>query len=143
MRQGLWEAGAQLTIQAAYRSSCRLEFLEKVLGFPKVLYDPRSCCSLTEPWLPLSCSPSNLGKNSFWVAVWRSSLPQTCVRKPEEGRTEGPSEAGLDQRGSSGQNVPCRHWGESSPARPQPGDEVMKWHCGATLGNGLMEETPG
>lgn len=48
---GGYEAGTMGGRGPAHHPGCLpeflLEFLEKVLEFPKVLYDPRSCCSLT------------------------------------------------------------------------------------------------
>lgn len=49
MRQGLWEAGAQPTIQVAHQSSCWLEILKKVPGFSEFLYDLHSSCSWLSP----------------------------------------------------------------------------------------------
>lgn len=75
MRQGLWEAGAQPTIQVAHQSSCWLEFLEKVPGFPEFLYDPHSSCSWLSPGCDSAALPLIPKRIPYgWVTVYISSL---------------------------------------------------------------------
>ena len=76
MRQGLWEAGAEPTIQVAHQSSRWLEFLEKVPGFSEFLYDPHSSCSWLSPRSGSAALPLIWKRIPYgWVAVSINSLP--------------------------------------------------------------------
>lgn len=70
MRQGLWEAGAQPSTQPAHPSSYWLEFLEEVPGFWESPLEFSLLPQPGQPWLQLSCAPSNLGKDSLWARGW-------------------------------------------------------------------------
>lgn len=119
----MWEAGP------AHHPVCtpllELEFLEDVLGSPRVFLILASLAAWLGPErgrLLGSCSgalPLSWGRIALrQVAGWKGSFSRH-VESPA-GRTGGCSGAGLDKLGvrpldPPGEDVPGRHWGESSP----------------------------